>query len=210
MNNTSEHDPVNHPQHYTSHPSGVECIAIAEHMSFCLGNAVKYIWRADLKDDASEDLRKAVWYIERELDLRERRQISKRQPELSIIDKIRTGVAVLVVLAALPFAAFANPPPAGSEDAQVMGPYKDWIINQHQAKSGVGCCAIADGRLVEERTVGNHYEVRLLHPETLENPPLGWVEVPVEAILPGANPVGSPIAWYVGHTIRCFITVTKT
>jgi hypothetical protein len=60
-------DPVNHPKHYTEHPSGVECIQITEHMNFCLGNAVKYIWRADLKDDAIEDLQKAVWYINREI-----------------------------------------------------------------------------------------------------------------------------------------------
>lgn len=60
-------DMVNHPPHYTGHPSGVECIQITEHMGFCLGNAMKYIWRADLKADAIEDLRKAVWYIEREI-----------------------------------------------------------------------------------------------------------------------------------------------
>jgi hypothetical protein len=65
-------DLVNHPPHYKSHPSGVECIQITEHMSFCLGNAVKYIWRADLKGDAIEDLRKAQWYIEREIARRER------------------------------------------------------------------------------------------------------------------------------------------
>lgn len=63
----SEHDNVNHPKHYTSHPSGVECIQITEHMGFCLGNAMKYIWRADLKADALEDLEKARWYIEREI-----------------------------------------------------------------------------------------------------------------------------------------------
>lgn len=63
MNN----DPVNHPKHYTEHPSGVECIQITEHMCFNLGNAIKYIWRADLKHDAIEDMRKAVWYIEREI-----------------------------------------------------------------------------------------------------------------------------------------------
>jgi hypothetical protein len=61
------HDPVEHPKHYTSHPSGIECIQVTEHMGFNLGNAVKYIWRADLKADAIEDLRKARWYIEREL-----------------------------------------------------------------------------------------------------------------------------------------------
>jgi len=60
-------DPVNSPKHYCSHPSGVECIQITEHMSFCLGNAVKYIWRADEKNDAVEDLRKARWYIDREI-----------------------------------------------------------------------------------------------------------------------------------------------
>ena len=63
----TEHDPVNHPQHYTSHPSGVECIEITEHMGFNLGNAMKYIWRADEKGNATEDLEKAAWYIQREL-----------------------------------------------------------------------------------------------------------------------------------------------
>lgn len=63
-------DPVNHPSHYTSHPSGVEVIEITEHMGFCLGNAVKYILRAGLKDKAKtvEDLRKAAWYVNREIE----------------------------------------------------------------------------------------------------------------------------------------------
>lgn len=68
-------DNVNHPKHYTSHPSGIECIQIAEHHNFCVGNAIKYLWRAGLKDDANrgtlakqvEDLEKAKWYIEREI-----------------------------------------------------------------------------------------------------------------------------------------------
>ena len=61
-------DPVNSPAHYTSHPSGVECIDVTEHMSFCLGNAVKYIWRAGQKGDAIEDLQKAEFYIRREIE----------------------------------------------------------------------------------------------------------------------------------------------
>ena len=65
-------DVVNHPPHYTSHPSGVECITITEHMGFNLGNAMKYIWRADLKHDAIEDLRKAAWYLNREIARRSR------------------------------------------------------------------------------------------------------------------------------------------
>ena len=63
-------DSVEHPAHYTSHPSGVECITVAEHMNFCLGNALKYIWRAGLKGDAIEDLRKARFYIDREIERR--------------------------------------------------------------------------------------------------------------------------------------------
>jgi hypothetical protein len=73
-------DPVNHPKHYNAHPSGVEAIDIAEHMSFCLGNAIKYIWRADFKNDAIEDLRKAVWYIEREIQRREKLAAAQYQP----------------------------------------------------------------------------------------------------------------------------------
>ena len=65
------HDPVNHPKHYTAHPSGVECIQITEHMNFNLGNCLKYIWRADLKYDAIEDLRKAQFYLNREIKKRE-------------------------------------------------------------------------------------------------------------------------------------------
>ena len=64
-------DMVNHPPHYTSHASGVECIQITEHMGFCIGNAVKYLWRADLKGDAIEDLKKARFYIDREIARRE-------------------------------------------------------------------------------------------------------------------------------------------
>lgn len=68
-------DNVNHPKHYTDHPSGVECITITEHMNFNVGNAVKYLWRAGLKQDPDkarldkhiEDLEKAAWYVNREI-----------------------------------------------------------------------------------------------------------------------------------------------
>jgi hypothetical protein len=62
-------DPVNHPPHYTSHPSGVECITVTRHMSFNLGNVVKYLWRAGLKDQAPtlQDLKKAAWYLNDEI-----------------------------------------------------------------------------------------------------------------------------------------------
>ena len=66
---SEEVDPVNKPAHYRQHPSGVECIQITEHMNFNLGNAVKYVWRAGLKSpSAIEDLKKASWYINREIE----------------------------------------------------------------------------------------------------------------------------------------------
>lgn len=60
-------DTVNHPKHYTSHPSGVECITVTEHMTFNIGNAIKYLWRADHKNGV-EDLKKAAWYVQREIE----------------------------------------------------------------------------------------------------------------------------------------------
>ena len=64
-------DLVNHPKHYTSHPSGVECIEITRHYCFSIGNAIKYLWRAGLKTEQGmqdkkkeiQDLEKAIWYI---------------------------------------------------------------------------------------------------------------------------------------------------
>lgn len=68
-------DNVNHPKHYNSHPSGIECIDIAEHHNFNVGNAFKYLWRCGLKEEDGktlkekeiEDLQKAAWYINREI-----------------------------------------------------------------------------------------------------------------------------------------------
>ncbi len=67
-------DPVERPAHYTSHPSGVECVEITEHFGFNLGNAIKYLWRADAKGSDIEDLRKAEWYIAREIRRRTPRE----------------------------------------------------------------------------------------------------------------------------------------
>src|SRR5689334_16909586 len=68
---TSTHvERIDHPHHYTSHPSGIECIDVVEHMGFNLGNAIKYIWRADEKGNTDQDLAKAEWYIKRERELR--------------------------------------------------------------------------------------------------------------------------------------------
>ena len=76
------HDNVNHPKHYTSDPSGVECIDIVKHRDFCTGNAIKYLWRCGLKHrpDADkieilaneiEDLKKSRYYINCKIDMLE-------------------------------------------------------------------------------------------------------------------------------------------
>lgn len=64
-------DSVHHPEHYNNHPAGIECIDVVEHMNFNLGNAIKYLWRAGLKHGVPNevDLKKAIWYIERELGM---------------------------------------------------------------------------------------------------------------------------------------------
>lgn len=68
---------VNHPKHYNSHPSGIECIDIVRHHDFNIGNVIKYIWRAGLKTDANltskekqiEDLEKAMFYLNDEIEM---------------------------------------------------------------------------------------------------------------------------------------------
>lgn len=89
----SDHDPVNHPKHYTSHPSGVECITITEHMGFCVGNAIKYLWRADEKNGL-EDLKKAAWYINREIEKREIAKSETFRLEPVIAEQVHGGVAL--------------------------------------------------------------------------------------------------------------------
>lgn len=63
---------VNHPEHYNQNGSGIECIDVAEHFNFNLGNAIKYIWRCDEKEKPIEDLEKAVFCIQREIERRKR------------------------------------------------------------------------------------------------------------------------------------------
>lgn len=71
MTSKNKNDQVNHPKHYTSDPSGIECIDITRHRNFNIGNAIKYLWRAGLKEDKDrklidkqiEDLNKAIWYL---------------------------------------------------------------------------------------------------------------------------------------------------
>lgn len=68
-------DMVNHPNHYTTDPSGIECIEVVRHRNFNIGNAIKYLWRAGLKKEEGledkqkhiEDLKKAIFYLQDEI-----------------------------------------------------------------------------------------------------------------------------------------------
>lgn len=61
-------DVVNHPRHYSGVVPGVECIEVASHFSFCIGNAMKYLWRYQNKGNPVQDLQKAIWYIQYEIE----------------------------------------------------------------------------------------------------------------------------------------------
>jgi hypothetical protein len=85
-------DAIN-PSHYRLHPSGIECIQITEHMGFNLGNAVKYIWRADLKGNAIEDLEKARWYLDREIAKRHTLEVADALSSVmsGVVEAIKEG-----------------------------------------------------------------------------------------------------------------------
>ncbi len=82
----AEDSEVDHPKHYNEHPSGVECIRVVEHFNFNVGNAVKYLWRAGLKrdEDVLTALKKARWYVQREIERLEERdfvaELTERVP----------------------------------------------------------------------------------------------------------------------------------
>lgn len=84
-----DNDPVNSPQHYCSHPSGIECIEVTEYMNFNLGNTVKYIWRADGKNNRIQDLEKARWYLDREI-ARVKEHQRQAQNAMQMVDDMQT------------------------------------------------------------------------------------------------------------------------
>lgn len=85
-------DPVNHPAHYTNGPKHstcgdpIECIDITESLNFNVGNAMKYLWRHEDKGAPLQDLRKATWYIQREID---RLNKLEQVPKVDQGDKVR-------------------------------------------------------------------------------------------------------------------------
>lgn len=106
-------DMVNHPPHYTGHPSGVECIEVAEHLPFCLGNAFKYLFRRDAKGNPLENIEKAIWYVNRH------NETYPEKPELP--EEAREALGMVVVHERHPFSTamllIAGPSQCGGYDA---------------------------------------------------------------------------------------------
>jgi len=115
-------DNVDHPSHYTSHPSGVECIQITEYMNFNIGNAMKYLWRAGLKsDDPREDLMKARWYADREL---------RRLDGMPVPAPVEAPVARVFNV--------GDPEPADRETIVLRGNRRDMDVRISYGKGGSG------------------------------------------------------------------------
>lgn len=104
---------INHPPHYTSHPSGVECIAITEHLNFCVGNAIKYLWRAGLKGERLEDLKKARWYVDREI---------KRLESIETVAKPMPEPMLCIVCSSNPHKPWCGVPASAAVDSEPYVP----------------------------------------------------------------------------------------
>jgi len=98
-------DSVNQPSHYTAHPGGIECIDLVEQLGFCQGNAIKYLWRAGLKGDALEDLRKARWYVDRFVNSGTARYIEEDVQPGGLLEAVAKGFLDGRVAAAITFIA---------------------------------------------------------------------------------------------------------
>ena len=77
-------DAVNHPPHYGGKDNPYETVRVIEAwaLGFNLGNTVKYLSRAGKKGDRLEDLKKAAWYLQREIATVEQEQAARRVPGL--------------------------------------------------------------------------------------------------------------------------------
>lgn len=123
-------DMVNHPPHYTSGDAkcsacgkAIECIDVTQHMPFTIGNAVKYLWRQGLKGSAVEDLKKAAWYIAREIERRSRAardEIVPPPPPTALRIEVPYPPGVTLALEPEPMKAAPTPPLAvpGNGDRQ--------------------------------------------------------------------------------------------
>jgi hypothetical protein len=121
------------------------------------------------------------------------------------------GCLGLIAAALVRPTAMAMPPAPGSEDAQIMEPYKAWITTRRDRYENP-CCDLGDGRPVDADTVTvvDPDRVRRTHwrahvtPAHFPGEPDHWIIVPDEKIIVGKNPTGSPILWLYHGLVQCF------
>lgn len=119
-----------------------------------------------------------------------------------------TLAGAVLALIGLTDMCLAAPPPVGSEDWQLMSPYRG-EIERAEAESGARCCDWGDGRPVEARRAGQGWQVRFREGNAIGAPAGVWLDVPEAALVLAANPVGVPIAWWRrdgqgGGRVVCF------
>jgi hypothetical protein len=115
----------------------------------------------------------------------------------------RWGLVPIALLAALSaWPAGAAPPPEGSEDWKIIHPFQEWVTTQHDSV-GRWCCNIGDGRPVDARIAGDHWEAHVT-PEHFPGEAQRWIEVPSAAVTHNPNPTGRPILWLYHGRVQCF------
>jgi hypothetical protein len=112
------------------------------------------------------------------------------------------GLVAGAVLLAWMAPARAAPPPIGSDDWNIMAPYREWVTSQHDGL-GRWCCDIGDGRPVEARIDADHWLVHVT-PAHFPGETDRWMTVPDEKITRNANPTGTPILWLYQGRVQCF------
>ncbi len=89
---------VNHPRHYNNHPSEIEAIDVIRSMCFNIGNGFKYIYRRNDKNNAIQDLKKAIWYIDDEIERRNKWDILSSRSFLCLYSISRDKTSTLSML----------------------------------------------------------------------------------------------------------------
>jgi hypothetical protein len=119
---------------------------------------------------------------------------------------MRCLISAICVLTAAVAVAHAEPPPPGSEDAEMLGPYSAAISDaRRDDMPNYKCCDIGDGTVVDARIAGDRWQVKFRDHARFPDAPTDWTDVPPEAVLHRwHNPTGNAIIWWLDGHIRCF------
>jgi len=166
---------VQHPEHYNMHPSGIECIDIIEHMNFNCGSAIKYIWRADHKENAVQDLKKARFLIDREIARREDGQSKEKgNGESDINEHIKSEWTIKSIRCGPKTDHEEGSVPAFEHNVQYIETWEDYRRMEREA--GLHCLEkIAESRKASEQAGDSSSDTG----ETGRKPYIGYRRVPI-------------------------------